>query len=65
MGAQIGIPEHQVGVHHRQVHQGHELLLALLVAQSRVEAGIHSTVEVVAGAVLGAGVTLLLFQVWG
>ena len=40
-------------------------LLALLVAQSRVEAGIHSTVEVVAGAVLGAGVTLLLFQVWG
>jgi diacylglycerol kinase (ATP) len=40
-------------------------LMALLVAQSRVEAGIHSVVEVVAGAVLGAGVTLLLFQIWG
>jgi diacylglycerol kinase (ATP) len=40
-------------------------LMALLVAQSRVEAGIHSALEVVAGAVLGAGVTLLLFQIWG
>ncbi len=40
-------------------------LMALLVAQSRVEAGIHSSVEVVSGAVLGAGVTLLLFQIWG
>ena len=38
---------------------------ALLVAQSRVEAGIHSAIEVVAGAALGAGVTLLLFQIWG
>lgn len=40
-------------------------LVALLVAQSRVEAGIHSSAEVVAGAVLGAGITVLLFQVWG
>jgi diacylglycerol kinase (ATP) len=40
-------------------------LLALLVAQSRVEAGIHSSAEVVAGALLGAGITVLLFQIWG
>lgn len=40
-------------------------LLALLVAQARVEAGIHSSAEVVAGALLGAGITVLLFQVWG
>lgn len=40
-------------------------LVALLVAQSRVEAGFHSSAEVVAGALLGAGVTVLLFQVWG
>lgn len=40
-------------------------LMALLVAQSRVEAGIHSMVEVVAGAVLGAGLALIIFQLWG
>ena len=40
-------------------------MMALLVAQSRVEAGIHSAVETVAGAMLGAGVTLILFQIWG
>ena len=40
-------------------------MMALLVAQSRVEAGIHSVVETVAGAMLGAGVTLILFQIWG
>jgi len=40
-------------------------LIALLVAQSRVEAGFHSAAEVVAGALLGAGLTLLLFQIWG
>jgi diacylglycerol kinase (ATP) len=38
-------------------------MMALLVAQSRVEAGIHSAIEVVAGAILGTGVTLILFQV--
>jgi diacylglycerol kinase (ATP) len=36
--------------------------MALLVAQTRVESGIHSTVEVVYGAVIGTLVTLLLFQ---
>lgn len=40
-------------------------LMALLVAQSRVEAGIHTGVEVLAGAILGTGVTVLLFQIWG
>ena len=39
-------------------------LMAVLVAQSRVEAGIHSAVEVAAGAVLGTGLTIVLFQVW-
>jgi diacylglycerol kinase (ATP) len=40
-------------------------LMALLVAQSRVEAGFHSALEVMAGAVLGTGVTVVLFQLWG
>ncbi len=40
-------------------------LMALLVAQSRVEAGIHSLVEVAAGAVLGTCVAIAIFQVWG
>lgn len=39
-------------------------IMALLVAQTRVEAGIHSFVEVVSGGVLGALVTLVLFQVF-
>jgi diacylglycerol kinase (ATP) len=40
-------------------------LMALLVAQSRVEAGIHSAVEVAAGAVLGTLMTIAVFQLWG
>jgi diacylglycerol kinase (ATP) len=40
-------------------------LMALLVAQSRVEAGIHSAVEVAAGAVVGTGMTILVFQLFG
>lgn len=40
-------------------------LMALLVAQSRVEAGIHSLVETVAGAVLGTCVAIVIFQLWG
>jgi diacylglycerol kinase (ATP) len=40
------------------------LLMALLVAQTRIEAGIHSTLEVVAGGLLGALVTLGIFQVF-
>ena len=37
-------------------------LMAFLVAQTRVESGIHSTVEVIYGGLLGTLVTLLLFQ---
>ncbi|HMM48707.1 MAG TPA: diacylglycerol kinase [Miltoncostaeaceae bacterium] len=40
-------------------------LMALLVAQSRVEAGIHSLPEVMVGAVLGVGVTMLVFKLLG
>ena len=40
-------------------------LMALLVAQSRVEAGFHSALEVVGGAVVGTGVTVVMFQLWG
>ena len=41
------------------------LVLALLVAQTRVESGIHSGLEVFYGAVLGALTTLILFQAFG
>jgi diacylglycerol kinase (ATP) len=40
------------------------LLLAVLVAQSRVQAGIHSLLEVAAGAALGIVVTLVIFRLW-
>jgi diacylglycerol kinase (ATP) len=40
-------------------------LMALLVAQSRVEAGIHSVVETLAGAILGTCVAVVIFQLWG
>ncbi len=40
------------------------LVLAGLVAQTRVEAGIHSTSEVAVGGLLGALVTLGIFQVF-
>jgi diacylglycerol kinase (ATP) len=39
--------------------------LALLVAQTRIESGIHSSVEVLTGAVLGTLVSMMLFQVLG
>ena len=39
-------------------------IMALLVAQTRVESGIHSLLEVTYGAVLGALLTLVLFQVF-
>lgn len=40
-------------------------IMAVLVAQTRVESGVHSASEVASGALLGAIVTLLLFQVFG
>jgi diacylglycerol kinase (ATP) len=39
-------------------------IMAVLVAQTRVETGIHSLLEVVLGALLGIGVTTLIFQFW-
>jgi len=40
------------------------LIMALLVAQTRVEAGFHSTLEVAYGGILGALTTLVIFQVF-
>ena len=40
------------------------LLMALLVAQTRVESGVHSAVEVTYGALVGALATLVIFQVF-
>jgi diacylglycerol kinase (ATP) len=40
-------------------------IMALLVAQTRVESGVHSASEVATGGVLGALVTLALFQAFG
>lgn len=39
--------------------------LAMLVAQSRVEGGIHSAWETVAGALVGTCMTVVVFQLWG
>ena len=39
-------------------------IMALLVAQTRVESGIHSLLEVTYGGVLGALLTLVLFQLF-
>jgi diacylglycerol kinase (ATP) len=39
-------------------------ILAVLVAQSRVETRVHSLLEVVLGALLGTVVTTLVFQLW-
>ncbi len=40
------------------------LLVSILVIQSRLEAKIHSVLELLAGAVLGFSVTLLLFRIF-
>ena len=39
-------------------------VLAMLVAHTRVEAGVHTAGEVVAGAVVGTSITLLVFQLF-
>ncbi len=43
---------------------GIALVIAALVAQSRVETGVHSVLEVLLGALLGIVITILIFQVW-
>jgi diacylglycerol kinase (ATP) len=40
------------------------LLVAVLVVQSRLEAKIHTVLEIVAGAVLGFSIAILLFQIF-
>jgi len=48
---------------HRFLISSLTFVMALLVAQTRVEAGVHSRLEVLYGGVLGALVTLVAFQV--
>jgi diacylglycerol kinase (ATP) len=49
---------------HRFLISSITLIMALLVAQTRVESGVHSALEVLYGGVLGALVTLVLFQIF-
>ncbi|HEY3017536.1 MAG TPA: diacylglycerol kinase [Gaiellaceae bacterium] len=51
-----------VGDSHRFVVSGLTFIMAMLVAQTRVESGIHSALEVAYGGALGALVTLSIFQ---
>ena len=54
-----------IGDQHRFVVSAVTLIMALLVAQTRVESGVHSTLEVAYGGALGALVTLVVFQLLG
>ena len=47
---------------HRFLISSLTFIMALLVAQTRVEAGIHSALEVLYGGALGALITLAIFQ---
>ena len=49
---------------HRFLISSLTFIMALLVAQTRVESGVHSSVEVGYGALLGSLVTLALFQLF-
>jgi diacylglycerol kinase (ATP) len=53
-----------IGDSHRFLISTLTLIMALLVAQTRVESGIHSALEVTYGGVLGALVTLADFQLF-
>ena len=50
------------GAGHRFLVSTIAFLAALLVAQTRVESGIHSSLEVLLGGLLGALLTLAIFQ---
>jgi diacylglycerol kinase (ATP) len=52
-----------IGDDHRFLISSLTFLMALLVAQTRVEAGVHSGLEVLYGGALGALITLGVFQV--
>jgi diacylglycerol kinase (ATP) len=54
-----------IGDDHRFVVSSLTLIMAVLVAQTRVESGIHSLLEVAYGGALGALVTLAVFQLLG
>ncbi len=49
---------------HRFLISSLTFIIALLVAQTRIESGVHSSVEVAAGGLLGALVTLGVFQLF-
>ncbi len=53
------------GQSHRFLISAITFILALLVAQTRLESGIHSSLEITLGALLGALTTLALFQLSG
>ncbi len=53
-----------IGDSHRFLISTLTFIMALLVAQTRIESGIHSALEVVYGGALGALVTLVCFQVF-
>jgi diacylglycerol kinase (ATP) len=50
---------------HRFLISSLTFIMALLVAQTRVETGVHSASEVASGGLVGALVTLVLFQAFG
>ncbi len=52
------------GADHRFLISSIALIMAVLVAQTRVESGVHSTLEVTYGALVGALATLVIFQVF-
>ena len=53
------------GSPHRFLISTLTFIMAFLVAQTRVETGVHSTFEVTSGGLIGALMTLILFQVFG
>ena len=53
------------GAQHRFLISSIVFVLALLVAQTRVESGVHSMFEVLLGGLLGALTTLAMFQLAG
>jgi diacylglycerol kinase (ATP) len=52
------------GANDRFVISSVALIMAVLVAQTRVESGVHSALEVTYGALVGALATLVVFQVF-
>jgi len=53
------------GSPHRFLISTLTFIMAFLVAQTRVETGVHSAFEVTSGGLIGALMTLILFQVFG